>query len=118
MAKLETLTPEQIQSTRAYEQQFRVLFLTPGHSAELQGADINPHLDDTLHIYREDKDTGAWSNGLVARIDVSENIDNGVPLNTAGVEIAQELKGLSAVAVVFSRDRDLLPPELRYHNGS
>lgn len=116
MAQLIELTAQQKRNARKYEISFRPLRIDALDPDQL-AAQLNLHLNDTLHVYSEDK-KGDWHNGLVAKIDVTQEMENGIPIFETGLIIAKNLLETNAVAIVFSRDIDLLPPELHSHNGA
>lgn len=117
MGKLIELSPEQKSAARGFEVPFKTLILDPGNRASSLEGQLLPHFDDTLHVYR-DNGEGNWQNGFVAKIDTTEELENGLPIHEAETKIIQQLIGLKARAIVFSRERDLLPPELHSHNGA
>lgn len=117
MAQLIELSPDQIRHARSREisiSTHHIINVAPEDVATL----LNIHRDDTIHLFTASTATGELHNGRVVRIDSTDEKRAKVSLTFAGEQAANQLITEGVVAVLFTRDKNLLPPELHSHNGA
>lgn len=126
MAILIELSPEQKQRAAGTEDPIRSFRLPRSGDVRFTdrvahvAAELDGHLGDTLHLSRENPDTGELHNGHVIRVELGVDPEAGTfhdIWTEAKQDVARVLVREGITEVTVHRDKGLIPNEVLARNG-